>query len=194
MTLDQLINPEPYKPFPDLWLSQSPPGERLQEYVEKEWNHLPHTGETPPQIIQEVLDYSQKAVDQIEAAKPLITKNKAEFNRLYNDIHCIRAMSENYAYKANAAIFVLKYDFSKDVNDMKKAEKYLEDSLASFRKLTELTADTYIFAQSMQTKMRKIPYSGFGNGVPANFHWTGVLEKYERELKDFKQMLSSSLQ
>ncbi|MGB8226681.1 MAG: hypothetical protein WCE45_07475 [Sedimentisphaerales bacterium] len=186
MRLEQLVNPEPFKPFPDLWLSQAPPGERLQEYAEKEWNHLPHTGETPPQIIQEVLEYSQKAVEEIEAAKPLVTKNREEFDRLYNDIHCIQAMSENYAFKADAAILVLRYNFSKDVNDMKKAEEYLEKSLISFRKLVELTRHTYIFAQSMQTKMRKIPYTGFENDKPANFYWMQVLGKYEKELDDFQ--------
>jgi hypothetical protein len=187
MTLDQLVNPEPYKPFPDLWLSQSPPGERLQEYVQKAWKHLSHTGETPPQIIQEVLEYSQKAVEEIEAAKPFVTKNKAEFNRLYNDIHCIRAMSENYASKANAAFFVLRYGLSEDIGDLKKAKEYLEESLVCFRKLSELTRDTYIFAQGMQTRMRRIPYPGFEDGVPINYHWTQVLEKYEKELDDFKR-------
>ncbi len=185
MTLDQLVNPQPYKPFPDLWLSQSPSGERLQENVQKEWEHQPHTGETPPQIIQEILEYSQKAVEKIEAAKPYVMKNKAEFDRLYNDIHCIRAMSENYAAKANAAIFVLRYNFSKDISDLKKAAEYLEESLVHFRKLTELTRDTYVFAQSMQTFQRKIPYPGFEDGKPANYHWTQVLEKYEKELDDF---------
>lgn len=189
MRLDQLVNPEPFKPFADLWLSQAPPGERLQEYAEKEWNHQPHEGETPPQIIREVLNYSQKAVEEIKAAKPLVTKNKEEFARLYNDIHCIRAMSENYAAKANAAICALRYNFSKDVNYMKKAEQYMEDSLAAFRKLAELTADTYLFAQSMQTKQRKIPFGGAENGKPANFHWTQVLAKYEKELEDFKQQV-----
>ena len=58
MTLDQLVNPEKYRPFPELWESQSPPGERLQEYVEREWNKQPHEGETPPQIIAEVLEFS----------------------------------------------------------------------------------------------------------------------------------------
>jgi len=186
MTLDQLVNPQPYKPFPDLWLSQSPPGERLQEYVEKEWKHQTHIGETPPQIIQEVLEYSQKAVEEIEAARPFLVKNKAEFDRLCNDIHCIRAMSENYAAKVNAAIFVLRYNYSKDIEDLKKAAQYLEESLVHFRKLTELTRDTYVFAQSMQTSQRKIPYPGSEDGKPANYHWTAVLEKYEKELDDFK--------
>jgi hypothetical protein len=187
MTLDQLVNPQPYKPFPDLWLSQAPPGERLQEYAEKEWKHEPHVGETPPQIVQEILEYSQKAVEEIEAAKPLVKKNKAEFDRLYNDIRCIAAMSENYAAKVNAAIFVLRYNFSKDVEDLKKAAEYLEESLVHFRKLTGLTRDTYLFAQSMQTSQRKIPFPGTEDGKPANYHWTAVLQKYEKELDDFKQ-------
>jgi hypothetical protein len=187
MTLDQLVNPQPYKPFPDLWLSQAPPGERLQEYAEKEWKHEPHVGETPPQIVQEILEYSQKAVEEIDAARPLVKKNKAEFDRLYNDIRCIAAMSENYAAKVNAAIFVLRYNFSKDVEDLKKAAEYLEESLVHFRKLTGLTRDTYLFAQSMQTSQRKIPFPGTEDGKPANYHWTAVLQKYEKELDDFKQ-------
>ncbi len=186
MTLDQLVNPDPYKPFADLWLSQAPPGERLQEYAEKEWKHQPHSGETPPWIVEEVLKYSQKAVEKIEAARPLVAKNKTEFQMLYNDIHCIRAMSENYAAKVNAAIYVLRYNYSKDIRDMEKAAEYLEQSLVHFRKLTELTRDTYLFAQSMQTAQRKIPFPGSEDGKPYNYHWTHLLDKYEKELEDFK--------
>jgi hypothetical protein len=192
MTLDQLVNPEPYGPYKDLWLSQAPPGERLQEYVEKEWKGQPQVGETPPQIIQEVMEYSQKALEAIEAAKPLVTKNQAEFDRLYNDIYCIRAMSGNYAAKVNAAICVLRYKFSKDVQDLKKASQYMEESLNHFKKLTELTRETYNFAQSMQTSQRKIPFSGAENGEPANYHWSQVLEKYEKELNDFKKYIESN--
>ncbi|MBN2180557.1 MAG: hypothetical protein JW715_01490, partial [Sedimentisphaerales bacterium] len=187
MTLDQLVNPRPYGPYEGLWLCQAPPGERLQEYAEKEWKGESHIGETPPQIIQEALQYSQSAVEAIEAAKPLVTKNKEEFERLRNDIYCIRAMSENYAAKVNAAILVLRYNYSKDIQDLKKAAEYLEESLDHYRKLTELTKDTYDFAQSMQTSQRKIPFPGAENGVPANFHWTQVLPKYEKELEDFKK-------
>jgi len=189
MTLDQLVNPGPYGPYKDLWLSQAPPGERLQEYVERQFKGQSHIGETPPQIIQEVLGYSQKAVEAIEAAKPLVTRNQAEFDRLYNDIHCIRAMSENYAAKVNAAIYVLRYKFSEDIQDLKKASQYLEESLNHFRKLTELTRETYNFAQSMQTSQRKIPLPGAEHGEPANYHWSQVLEKYKKELKDLKNYI-----
>jgi hypothetical protein len=191
MTLDQLVNPSPYKPYPELWLSQAPPGERLQEYAEKEWNRQPHTGETPPQVIEAVLDYSQNALRQIESARPLVTKNKAEFDRLANDIRCIRAMSVNYTAKANAAICVLRYNYSKDVSDMKKAQTYLQESFAAFQTLTDLTRDTYSFAQSMQTRMRKVPFTGFENGQAVNYHWIHVLDKYQKELTDFNHKVEN---
>ena len=99
MTLDQLVNPDKYGAIEDLWLSQSPPGERLDEYVKKEWNHEPHIGETPESIIAEVLNESSNAVMAADAADPLVTNNRDEFERLRNDTHCIQAMAENYSAK-----------------------------------------------------------------------------------------------
>ncbi|HEV2292693.1 MAG TPA: hypothetical protein VGR35_02495 [Tepidisphaeraceae bacterium] len=185
MTLDQLVDPERYRPFPELWESQSPPGERLQEYVEREWNKQPHEGETPPQIVAEVLEFSRQAVDAIDAAAPHVTKNRDEFARLRNDVHCIRAMTQNYAAKVNAALHVLRYHYSKDPADLEKAESYLDESLQHYRTLASLTRDTYKFANSMQTSQRKIPFVGGVDGKPANYHWTQLVPAYEKELADF---------
>jgi len=186
MTLDELVNPERYGALPDLWLSQSPPGERLQEYVDRQWNHQPHEGETPPQIVREVLDYSGKAVAAIDAAEAVVTKNRAEFQRLHNDIHCIRAMSQNYAAKVNAALLVLRYQHSRDVTDMEQAARFLAESLEHYRTLAELTDTTYAFANSMQTSHRRIPVPGAIDGQPANFHWSHLLTIYENELAEFE--------
>ncbi len=186
MTLDQLINPDGYGAIPDLWLSQAPPGERLQEYAEKEWNRQPHQGETPPSIIREVLDYSGKAVAAIESAESEVTKNRAEYERLRNDIHCIRAMSEHYAAKVNAALCVLRYQYSHDVADMQQAAEYLAESVEHYRTLARLTERTYDFANSMQTGHRRIPVRGAVDGKPANFHWTQLLGVYENELAEFQ--------
>lgn len=191
MTLDELVDPDRYGAFTELWESQSPPGERLGEYVLREFRHEAHEGETPPQIIREVLEYSQKAVDEVEAASKQVASNQAEFERLRNDVHCIRAMSQNYAAKANAAICVLRYAHSHDLADMEKAESYLAESLEHFRTLTKLTEKTYRFANSMQTSQRKIPVPGGKDGKPANYHWSQLLPIYEKELADFRQQLSS---
>lgn len=189
MTLDQLVNPDRYSPFEELWESQSPPGERLQEFVQKQWKKQPHEGETPPQINDEVLKFSQQAVDAIEAAEKSVTVNRDEFLRLKNDIHCIRAISQNYVEKVNAAVCVLRFGYSNDIKDMEQAEKHLAASLEHYRTLTNLTKDTYKFANSMQTTMRRVPVLGQIDGKPANYHWTQLLPVYEKELSDFRAKL-----
>lgn len=191
MTLDQLVRPEKYGVLPDLWLSQSPEGERLPDYVAKDLAGEPHVGETPPQINREILEFSEKAVAAMEAAAPHVTRNRAEFERLRNDVACIRAMSQNYAAKANAAIFSLRFDRTHDVKDMEQAHAHLAESLQHFRTLERLTRDTYHFANTMQTAQRRIPVVGGVNGQPANYHWTQVLPMYEKELADYSAKLSA---
>jgi hypothetical protein len=190
MTLDQLWRPERYGELTDLWESDAPPGERIKVYVEREWKKQPHEGETPPSINAEILDFSAKAVEAIDSAEPLVTKNKDEYQRLRNDVHCIQAMSQFYAAKVNAAMLVLRYNnYSHDLADMEKAQTFLAESLDHYRKLTELTKDTYNFVNSMQTSQRKIPVVGGVGGKPANYHWTQVLPVYEQEFADFAKQL-----
>jgi hypothetical protein len=187
MTLDELVHPDRYSANPDLWESDAPPGERLQEYVAKEWKQEPHEGETPPSIIAEILDFSQKAADAIDNVHP--TKNVEEYGRLANDVHCIRAMSQFYAAKANAAMCVLRHEFSHEPADLQKAADYLAESVEHFRELTRLTTGTYRFANGMQTRQRKIPLPGGVDGKPANYHWAQLLPVYEKELADFRANL-----
>lgn len=191
MTLDQLVRPEKYGVISDLWLSQAPEGERLQDYVEKDLAGKPHLGETPPQIVRDVLDYSQRAVAAIQAAGPLVTKNQAEFARLATDVACIRAMSQNYGTKADAALHVLRYDHTHDVAEMEQARAALAESLGYFRTLEQLTRDSYWFANSMQTAQRRIPVVGGMDGKPANYHWSQLLPLYEKELVDFEAKLTA---
>jgi hypothetical protein len=191
MTLDQLVNAPKYKPYPELWESQSPPGERLAEFAERDWKQQPHEGETPPQIIAEIEAFSARAVEAIDAAEPLVTKNRDEYLRLRNDIRCIRAMSQNYAAKAAAALQVLRYGYSHDLKDMERAEVLLAASLTHYRTLTALTVDTYTAANSMQTSQRRVPVPGGINGQPANYHWKHLLPLYEAELVDFKNQVAA---
>ena len=184
MTLDQLVNPKKYRLWPRLVDSDSPEGERLREYVEKEWKRQGHIGETPPDVIIQILSHSATAVAEINRAADYVRRNQQEFERLRNDMSCIRAMSEFYAAKARAAMFVLRYQHSKDAEDMKKALGFLEKSLGHYRTLADLTADTYDFANSLQMSIRKIPFSGSGGQYK---HWTECLVPYEKELKDFRK-------
>jgi hypothetical protein len=189
MTLDQLVNQQKYGAAEDLWLSQAPPGERLDEYVKKEWNHEPHTGETPPSIIREVLGYSSNAVAEADAADSTVTKNRDEFERFRNDVHCIHAMAESYSAKVRAAELVLRYKYSHEIQDMEHAEQFLAESFADYQKLAEMTSGSYRYANSMQTSQRKIPVPGGLNGVGTNFLWSQLVPLYQLELADFRKKL-----
>ncbi|HET7899486.1 MAG TPA: hypothetical protein VFL47_17485, partial [Flavisolibacter sp.] len=97
MLMTQLINPYRYGLFTLLYNSEAPEGEMLTEYAEKEWKGEKHVGETPVQVIREVKVHGRKAVEAIEKASPAIKANKAEFNRLKNDMHIYRALANNFA-------------------------------------------------------------------------------------------------
>ncbi len=186
MTLDQLVNPKRYNAISELWESQAPPGERLDEYARKEWNKEPLVGETPDTVIADCLKFSSNAVASVASAASRITKNRSEFDRLANDISAIALMAENYAWKVKAAEAMLRHAYSKDESDLQAAAEFMSSSFKRFRALSNLTAPTYHFANSMQTGHRKIPFPGAANGVGTNYHWSQVLPLYERELADFK--------
>ncbi len=191
MTLDELVNPKKYREFPELWESQSPLGERIREFVEKQQKGRLHEGETPLTIIEEVLHYSDKAVRSAEAAQPLVTRNQEEFARLLNDIRCIRAMSQDYAAKVRAALAVVRFEYTTDVRDLEEAERYLTESLGHFRELARLTEDTYHFANTMQTTMRRIPVTGALDGKPVNYHWRHLVPIYAAELEELRAKIAA---
>jgi len=188
MLMTQLINPYRYGLFALLYESESPEGEMLVEYAEKEWIKKSHIGETPVQIINEVKVHGSKSVKAVEAVSKNITANKAEFERLKNDMYCYRALADHYAQKAEAALWVLRYKYSADIKDLEKALPFLEQSVTSYKELVRLTKGTYLYANSMQTQQRRIPIRGV-NGTFKT--WEEVLVPFEIELKHFKHKIDS---
>ncbi len=188
MLMTQLINPFRYGLFTLLYESEAPEGEMIIEYAEKEAKNQKHVGETPIQVAEEVVEHGNKAVEAIEKAAPFVTKNKAEFERLKNDMYCYQAMAKFYSEKAKAAVTVLRYKYSENVNDLEKAVPYLENSVKHFKDLVSLTKDTYLYANSMQTAQRKIPM----RGVDATFiNWYEMLPVFEKELNNLKTSIDS---
>ncbi len=188
MLMTQLINPYRYGLFTLLYDSEGPEGEKLIEYAEKEWKGEKHIGETPPEIINKVKADGTKSVYKIGLAAPHVTKNKDEFDRLKNDISCYRALAFHYAEKAEAALTVLRYKYSNDVNDLEKTLPHLEQSVNYYKELVDLTKGTYLYANSMQTQQRKIPMRGV-NGSFKN--WYEMLPVFENELAHFKHKIDS---
>lgn len=191
MTMSQLTNPERHVPWSELWESHAPQGERLEEFVLKQLAGMPHLGETPLDIVEEVERASEEASKAAKQARMTVKKNKAEFERLAADIDAIKAMTNTYTYKVRAALLVFMYKhtafgkYAERVSLLEEAAEWLDKSVAAYRKLTETTEKHYGFANGMQTAHRKIP---FREGEFIN-HWRDCLPLFERELAVFRQRI-----
>ncbi|SFH24041.1 alpha-d-galacturonidase [Pedobacter insulae] len=188
MLMTQLINPFRYGLFTLMYESEAPEGEMIIEYAEKEWNKQPHIGETPVQVANEVVEHGKKALAAIHSASKGVTKNQEEFARLKNDMYCYNAMANAYAEKVRAALHILRYKYSNELSDLEAALPFLEKSLSHYAELVKLTENDYLYANSMQTKQRKIPM----RGVDKTFiTWKEMLPVYTAELNHFKKSIDS---
>lgn len=187
MFMSQLVNPYKYTIYPGFYESCGPEGEKLIEFVEKKWKNIPHTGELPLDIIAQAVEHGDKAVAAIDKAESKVTKNRDEFLRLKNDVYSYREFAWFFNTKVRAAEHVLDYQYSKDIHDLEKAIPLMEESLDHYRRLVELTKDTYHYANSMQTAQRRIPIGGDDG---KNKTWEELLPHYEQELKNFKENLA----
>ncbi len=160
MKVSQLVNPYKYTVYPGFYESCGPKGEKLIEYVEKEWKKEAHEGELPLNIVDECIAHGDKAVGAIKDLAGKVTKNKEEFARLQNDMECYREFAYSFRYKVLAAEQALNYKWSHDVAYLEKAVPLLEKSDSCFQRLVDLTKDTYLYANSMQTSQRRIPVGG----------------------------------
>ncbi|MDE3164560.1 MAG: hypothetical protein KGN36_02055, partial [Acidobacteriota bacterium] len=186
MLMTQLIDPERYNALTLLWEGDAPPGERLADYVRKEWQHEPHTGETPVGVADEVLASAERAVAAAEAAAPLVTRGRAEFERLRNDMHAMEAQYRYYDAKTRAAALVLRYGYSRDAADLRAALPLLRQSLEDYRGLVAITDKTYREGPSVHSISRRIPFLG---GPGRYTHWRDCLPAYEKELANFERNL-----
>jgi hypothetical protein len=81
---------------------------------------------------------------------------------------------------------VLRYGYSRDLNDLKRALPLLAQSLEYYRKLVQITDKTYREACSMHSSSRRIPFLG----APGRYtHWRDCLPAYQRELANFQRNL-----
>jgi len=183
MLMPQLIDPRRFNALAMLWEGDAPPGERLDEYSRREWEHLPHRGETPVGVAAEVVESAVRAVAAAHAAEPLVTRNREEFARLLNDMHAMEAQYRYYNAKTRAAALVLRYGYSHDVGDLKQALPLVRESVEHYRRLVELTDKTYREACSVHSSARRIPF----RGAPGRYtHWRDCLPAYEHELAAFE--------
>lgn len=187
LTMPQLIDPARFNSAVTLWTGDAPPGERLDEYVAEEVKNQPHHGETPLGVSDETVDASRKAFDAASAAEPFVTKNKAEYGRIVNDMRAIALLMEFYNAKTKAAEQVLLYGYDRDAAHLNQAEGLLSESVERFRELTAVAGPAYRTATSMETTQRQIPFRGGMNQFP---NWQQCLPMYEKELATFRKRLA----
>lgn len=189
MTMPEFTHVKKFRPNYELWKSASTPGEIPDEYVERELKGEAHWGETPVDMIEEVRYYAAQAADKIAMAAEFMKESPAirEFQYWETDIQAIGLMTESYCKKIEAAIKILFYkntmdeELHGDLTLLEDARDLMEESLVIYRQLAELTDRTYLYANSMLTPQRKIP---FPDGE-AYGHWTQCLLEYEKEFQCF---------
>lgn len=192
MTMSQLTNVVRYRPNKELWYSVARKGEQPDDYIAKELKGEKHIGETPFDMIEEVTYQAERARSKFTKALNLIGESNDAINRIGKDIEAIYHMSMYFCLKIKAAIEILKYKYTMDqeckgdISLLNGAKVYWESSLDEYRLLTNITKDTYLYANSMQTPQRKIP---FPNGETYG-HWEQCLPEYEKEFENFKMHLS----
>ena len=192
MTMSQFTNVNRFRPNKELWDSVARKGEQPDDYMQKEINGEAHLGETPYDCIQEVSAHARKARALCKEVLEEEGSGNEELTRLYTDTEAIYEMTISYCKKIEAAMEILRYKYTMDekcrgdVTLLEKAEKLMAESLDEYRRLVKLTEKTYLYANSMQTPQRKIP---FPNGETYG-HWQACLPEYEKELEYFRKHLA----
>lgn len=188
MFVSQLVNPYKYTIYPGFYESCGPEGEKLIEYVEKEWKKEPHVGELPLDVVADCARRGDAAVAAIDQLRGKAKENADEFSRLANDMHCYREFAWFFYYKVHAAKHVLDYQWSRDLACLDSVAPLLEKSIKHYQKLVDLTKEHYLYANSMQTAQRRIP---IGGDEGRNKTWEELLPHYEKELANFRAHLQT---
>ena len=162
MKMSQLVNPYKYTVYPGFYESCGPQGEKLIEYVEKEWKGESHIGELPLDIIEQCLEHGNNAARDVIFAVQNVEKNSDEFLRFSTDMFCYWKFAQSFHDKVLAAQQVLNYKWSKDISYLEKAVPLLEQSMSYWHELVRYADSSYLYANSMQTAQRRIPVGGDG--------------------------------
>lgn len=185
--MPQLVNPYKFNIYPGFYESCGPEGEKLIEYVEKEYKGEKHVGELPFEVVDDCVRHGMNAVEEMKKAmKEKPTKHADEWQRVWQDFLCYHKFAISFRWKVMAAGQVLLYKWTKDASHLDAAVPLLEKSLQQWRSLCSITDSTYLYANSMQTSQRRIPVGGDNGHFKT---WCEMLPVYLAELEAFKTHL-----
>lgn len=184
MTMGELVNPYKYTIYPGFYESCGPQGEKLIEYVEKEWKGEQHVGELPLDIVNQCVQHGNEAVEAINHITVVPTRHADEFERVRKDMRYYQMFAAAFRWKVMAAQQVLNYKWTHELKYLEDAVRNLEQSQNYWNILSLATHDTYLYANSMQTAQRRIPVGG-DNGKMRT--WSELADVYQAELDAFKE-------
>ncbi len=184
MTMGELVNPYKYTIYPGFYESCGPEGEKLIEYVEKEWKGEKHVGELPLDIVEQCAQHGIEAEHAVDLLVANPTRHADEFERVRKDMKFYRMFSAAFRLKVIAAQQVLNYKWSQDIKYLDKAVQYMEQSQNWWNVLSAATQDAYLYANSMQTAQRRIPVGGDGGKMKT---WSELATVYQAELDALKE-------
>jgi len=184
MTIGQLVNPYKYTIYPGFYESCGPEGEKLIEYVEREWKQQPHVGEQPLDIVLQCVTHGELASAAITSVTTVPTRHRDEFQRLRTDIECYRLFAHAFCYKVLAAQQVLNYKWTNDIYYLDRALPLLQKSVDTWKQLARTADQAYLYANSMQTAQRRIPVGGDGGKMKT---WGELSTVYQAELDAFSR-------
>ena len=183
MTMGQLVNPYKYTIYPGFYESCGPEGEKLIEYIEKEYKGLSHKGELPFDIVDQCVNHGDRALVEMAAITVKPTRHADEYQRVWNDFLCYATFAKAFQMKVRAAAEVLRYKWTQDITYLESAVKWLEQSNNTWADLCKMTDKTYLYANSMQTAQRRVPVGGDGGKMKT---WSELAVVYQAELDAFK--------
>ncbi len=184
MTMGELVNPYKYTIYPGFYESCGPEGEKLIEYVEKEWKGEKHVGELPLDIVEQCAQHGIEAEHAVDLLVANPTRHADEFERVRKDMKFYRMFAAAFRLKVIAAQQVLNYKWSQDIKYLDKAVQYMERSQNWWNALSAATQDAYLYANSMQTAQRRIPVGGDGGKMKT---WSELATVYQAELDALKE-------
>ena len=184
MTMGELVNPYKYTIYPGFYESCGPEGEKLIEYIEKEYKGQAHKGELPLDIVDQCVNHGDRTLIEMGAIGTKPTRHADEYERVWNDFLCYATFAKAFQLKVRAAAEVLRYKWTKDIAHLETAEKWLEQSLSIWYDLSRMTDQWYLYANSMQTAQRRIPVGGDGGKMKT---WSELAKVYQEELDAFKE-------
>ena len=184
MTMGELVNPYKYTIYPGFYESCGPEGEKLIEYVEKEWKGEKHVGELPLDIVEQCAQHGIEAEHAVDLLVANPTRHADEFERVRKDMKFYRMFAAAFRLKVIAAQQVLNYKWSQDIKYLDKAVQYMEQSQNWWNVLSAATQDAYLYANSMQTAQRRIPVGGDGGKMKT---WSELATVYQAELDALKE-------